>query len=307
MADTTTMAILQEVDKCVRCNGCYIACKRNWNMKDGDAANRGVHRVAPYQRVVIKSMRKTDMGPFMRYSCWHCVNPPCAGRCPFKAIKKEVSGAVSVDFNKCNPADSRCTKQCVTDCQRGGYPKVGIGNYELQNKAFKCTLCHGKAGDGGNLPTKATPYPGGGYYSPVSQGLTHPTNLKGVDQLAHQPTCVMTCPAKAMMYDTRDNIRAYLADKYEHAATVGGRRQYSAIGDGSMYWWSAKYVLAAPKADPFVEDHITPMVSGMLSSPFARAAIVPTLVAGGLLALSARRAENEKTTRLSTEGGGVGL
>jgi Fe-S-cluster-containing dehydrogenase component len=295
MADTTTMAILQEVDKCVRCNGCYIACKRNWNMKDGDAANRGVHRVAPYQRVVIKSQRKTDMGPFMRYSCWHCVNPPCAGRCPFKAIKKEASGAVSVDFTKCNPADSRCTKQCVTDCQRGGYPKVGIGNYEGQNKAFKCTLCHGKAGDGGNLPTKATA-----------------AEIVDVPQKAHQPTCVMTCPARAMMYDTRDNIRAYLKGKYDAAVLAGpdlvsGRIAYSSVGDGSMYWWSAKYVLAPPKADPFVEDHMAPMVSGMLSSPFARAAIVPALVAGGLLALSARRSENETIARLSTDGGGVGL
>jgi predicted NAD/FAD-binding protein len=56
-----------------------------------------------------------------------------------------------------------------------------------------------------------------------------------------------------------------------------------------------------PKADPFIEDHITPMVSGALSSPLVKAAIVPTLVVGGLMALSARRAENEKE-ELAVEG-----
>lgn len=286
MADNV-MAILQEVDKCIRCNGCYIACKRTWGMAAADFNSRGVHRTAPHQRVVIKSIKKTDMGPFMRFSCWHCPNPPCAGRCPFKAIKKEASGAVSVDFTKCNPNDSRCTKQCVTDCQRGGYPKVGTGNLANDYKAFKCTMCHGKAGLGGCLPTKATP-----------------AEYAAVPEKEHQPTCVYTCPAKAMMYDTRDNIRAYLAAKYAAAPIdpVTLRKQYSAVGDGSMYWWSSKYTLTAPKADPFVEDHVTPMVSGLLSSPFAAAAIVPTLVVGGLLAISARKAENQKAPMALIEG-----
>src|SRR5512139_3225049 len=123
----TVMAILQEVDKCMRCNGCVIACKREWKMKQETI---GVMKVAYDQRLAIKSQKRVDMGPFIRYSCWHCPDPPCAKRCPKKAIIKRPNGAVDVDFNLCDPSVCQINGQypCVIDCQRGGYPKVGDGS-----------------------------------------------------------------------------------------------------------------------------------------------------------------------------------
>src|SRR5689334_16759903 len=113
------MAILQLVDKCVRCNGCVISCKRTWHMKGIVPSDDLPHRkLADNQRVVIKSQKRVDAGPFVRFSCWHCENPPCAGRCPFKAIKKNtVTGAVWIDPTLCNPDDSKCVQQCKIDCQ----------------------------------------------------------------------------------------------------------------------------------------------------------------------------------------------
>jgi hypothetical protein len=105
-------------------------------------------------------------------------------------------------------------------------------------------------------------------------------------ELDHQPTCVFTCPAKAMVYDTQDNIKKYLNDT--------GQGWVSRFGDGSIFWASKKFIISPPKADPFMEDHVAPMVSGLLSSPFAKAALAPTLVVGGLLALAARRAKIEE-------------
>ncbi len=60
------------------------------------------------------------------------------------------NGAVMIDPAKCspdatNPANGKtCTRQCSTDCGRGGYPKVGDGSdlYDTP-KAWKCTLCYG--------------------------------------------------------------------------------------------------------------------------------------------------------------------
>ena len=97
----------------------------------------------------------------------------------------------------------------------------------------------------------------------------------------------MSCPAKAMVWDTRENIVKYLRDP-ANGFTDGY------YGNGSMFWASKKVVLAPPKADPFVEDHLTPLTTGLFSSPLAKALIVPTLLAGGLMALSARRATNEE-------------
>jgi Fe-S-cluster-containing dehydrogenase component len=272
------MAILQEVDKCVRCNGCVISCKRTWHMKGIVPSDDLPHnKLASNQRVVIKSQKRVDMGPFVRFSCWHCENPPCAGRCPFKAIQKNtVTGAVWIDPTKCNPDDPKCVQQCKIDCQRGGVPQIGSGSDLFTTaKAWKCTLCTGTyagapyrgAGLDGDLPTRATA-----------------AQIALVPEKAHEPTCVYTCPAKAMTYDTRENILAKLDDP----------KWTSRFGDGSMFWASEKFLVSPPKADPFIEDHVTPMIGSLLSSPFAKAALAPTLVVGGLLALAARRSKIEE-------------
>ncbi len=59
--------------------------------------------VNPRQRLAIKSLKRGDMGPFMRYSCWHCPDPPCAYECPYGAIRKEPTGAISVDNVQVQP------------------------------------------------------------------------------------------------------------------------------------------------------------------------------------------------------------
>jgi Fe-S-cluster-containing dehydrogenase component len=267
------------------------------------------NKLAANQRVVIKSQQRVDMGPFVRFSCWHCENPPCAGRCPFKAIKKNTAtGAVWIDPTLCNPADTRCVRQCKIDCQRGGVPMIGSGSDDFTvQKAWKCTLCTGQdenhvryanapylgAGAGGDLPSKATKVNVAGvdhYYSSLFPN-------REVAELEHQPSCVYTCPANAMVYDTRANILEYIVNP-ANGFSEGARQPF---GDGSMFWASKKSLLSPPKADPFMEDHVSPMLSGLLSSPFAKAALAPTLVVGAVLALAARRAKMEKEPSMAGE------
>jgi Fe-S-cluster-containing dehydrogenase component len=278
------MAILQNVDKCIRCNGCVIGCKRTWKMKADDP---GVHKVAPDSRVMVKSQKNIDAGPFMRYSCWHCPDPPCARRCPFKAITKEADGAVSVDHSLCNPDSPLCTTQCLTDCQRGGYPKIGKGSNTpvagkpaagTFNSMQKCTLCHEKVDPSTQIE------------DPVN-GTPRINSLPSKDPaVANQPTCVFTCPAKAMTYDTRDNIIA-LATTLRSNARAAGYANAEVWGDGSVFWFSSKPSVA-PKADPFMEDHVSPMVGSLFAGPWGRAAVIPTLLATGLFVIVAHRAAN---------------
>ncbi len=281
----TVMAILQDVDKCMRCNGCVISCKRTWQMK---ALNPGIHKTAPDQRVIIKSQKRVDMGPFMRFSCWHCENPPCIQHCPFEAIQKDAaSGAVFIDPTLCKPNQFnddgvQCIGQCQIDCGRGGYPKIGKGSdqapYADLTKAWKCTMCYGRAGDVAAVPDAVAKY-GNALPSNYNTALGTGLAFKSVAEQDHEPSCVYTCPAKAMKYDTRTNVLNLIQ--------TGG--YISAQGDGSIFWASKKNLVIAPKADPFVEDHVTPLVSSVLSSPFAKAALVPVALGAGLLALIARR------------------
>jgi Fe-S-cluster-containing dehydrogenase component len=306
----TVMAILQDADKCMRCNGCVLACKREWATAlpptyiAGDEAD-AIAAVKPQrsvvkanQRLAIKSNRRGDMGPFVRFTCWHCPDPPCAGSCPFGAIVKQESGAVSVDNTKCDP--SACHSgvpgapyPCEIGCQRGGYPKVGFA-YEATPDIpvmNKCTLCHGRAGSnaqitaaGGDsdlgLPTRATE-----------------AEIIDVPEKAHEPACVSSCPAKAMKWDTRANILEYLNDPTNgYYDAVTGAKSWG--GSGSIYWASRSRRFTPPKADPFIEDHVAPMASSILSTGRL---VLPTLVVGGLAAFSARRAKNEELEASMTE------
>ena len=280
---TNVMAAFQDVDKCMRCNGCVVACKREWNLR---AETVGAHTVSYDQRLAIKSQKRVDMGPFVRFTCWHCPDPPCAGRCPFKAIVKKPNGAVSVDESLCNPLackDRFGQRPCAVDCQRGGYPKIGtphVGSTAvLMNK---CTLCSGRAGSAADVLNSGL--------SPLQTRATQ-AEIDAVPEKAHEPACVSSCPAKAMKWDTRANIYTYLEDPANGYIMADGTKNW--IGNGSLFWASKKTLLVPPKADPFIEDHIAPMISGLLTGPVAKAVLLPTLVVGGLMALSARRSNNE--------------
>ena len=283
----TVMAILQDADKCIRCNGCVTACKREWNLKLPTTMAEVTPQksiVSPRQRLAIKSTRRGDMGPFVRFSCWHCPDAPCIKECPFGAIKQEATtGAVSVNNALCKPAlckGGTGPKPCEIGCQQGGYPKVGVayetGTYAGQVKMNKCTLCTGRAGANSDpnldastaLPTTATA-----------------AEVAAVPEKAHQPACVSTCPAKAMMWDTKANILAYLQNPANGYILANGTQNW--IGSGGVYWAAKKNMLVPPKADPFIEDHLTPMVSSMVSGGSKLA--IPALLLGGLAVVSMRR------------------
>jgi len=291
---SNVMAVFQDVDTCMRCRGCVISCKRTWKMK---ALSPGVHKVDPGTRIIIKSQRRIDNGPFVRFSCWHCPDPPCVRRCPFNALTKQDNGAVSIDPDLCDP--SQCQRQCLIDCQRAGYPKIGVGSdLFATEKAWKCTLCWGRSGSDEDIAL-ATAQRGESYGEPLPRNMRNNNNVPGeslgaIPELEHEPSCVYTCPAKAMKWGTREGIRTYINDS--------ANGYISAQGDGSMYWASKRAIIIQPKADPYIEDHITPMVSNLLTGPFAKAALVPTIFAGGLLAVIARRQQNMEESAGTREG-----
>jgi hypothetical protein len=134
------------------------------------------------------------------------------------------------------------------------------------------------------LPTRASKDVGGNFISPISGGI--------VPELAHEPACVYTCPAKAMKWDTRANILTYLQTPANGFILADGTTNW--VGNGSMYWASKKVLLAPPKADPFVEDHLIPSAGAIPTL-----GVGTVLAVGGLMAYSARRARLEE----ATEGG----
>jgi Fe-S-cluster-containing dehydrogenase component len=91
------------------------------------------------------------------------------------------------------------------------------------------------------------------------------------------PACVATCPAGALTYGDRDTVLANAKLKYSNI-----------VGDGHVYWASKK-PFTAPASDPFIEDHISPMLGKVSNGTTGKILAIPTVLFGGLYALYRRR------------------
>ena len=94
----TVMAILQDVDKCMRCNGCVICVQARVEHEAADDI-AGVHRrsLVGHRALAIKSQKRGRHGSVHALQLLALPRSPLRSECPFEAIKKEANGAVSVD------------------------------------------------------------------------------------------------------------------------------------------------------------------------------------------------------------------
>lgn len=70
--------IIVNVDKCIGCQACFVACKEENKVAPGIQWNQ-IHRAENLQDRIIN---------YFRVSCQHCDNPACLPVCPAKAILK---------------------------------------------------------------------------------------------------------------------------------------------------------------------------------------------------------------------------
>lgn len=123
------------IDRCVRCHACEIACHQEHDGGAGTMPARcSVATVGPREA---EGALRMDFVPFV---CFHCDEPGCSGACPVQAITKTEDGLVTVD-------DERCTgcRTCVDACPYG----VMVFDEE-SNRPVNCDLCtdrleHGEA------------------------------------------------------------------------------------------------------------------------------------------------------------------
>ena len=99
--------IIVNVDKCIGCQACFVACKEENKVAPGIQWNQ-IHRAENLQDRIIN---------YFRVSCQHCDNPACLPVCPAKAIYKGPHGEVLVDQSKCigcGACASACPQKCIT-------------------------------------------------------------------------------------------------------------------------------------------------------------------------------------------------
>lgn len=122
--------LLVDVDKCIGCYACEIACKQEHDLPL-ESRWCQVTRIGPRK---LAGDLHLDMVPTM---CLHCDDPPCANFCPQGAISKRADGIVAIDEAKCNGC-----QLCVYGCPYGA-----IYFNQEKKTAGKCSLCVSRVDD----------------------------------------------------------------------------------------------------------------------------------------------------------------
>ena len=121
----TQYTLIIDVERCVGCYACEVACKQENNISIGNPSWIKVVQVGP------KLEGDKLVMHFVPTVCKHCGNPPCIEACPEDAISKREDGIVLIDAELCIGC-----KACIEACPF----KVPQFNPET-NLVEKCTLC----------------------------------------------------------------------------------------------------------------------------------------------------------------------
>jgi DMSO reductase iron-sulfur subunit len=123
------LGIVTDLNRCVGCLACSVACKMENNVEIGSYYNR-VLRIGPNLKHAGAKFPDVEMY-FLPVQCQHCKTPACIKVCPTGASHKTADGTVLVDRNKCIGC-----KLCIKACPYG----VRFLNEETK-VVEKCTMC----------------------------------------------------------------------------------------------------------------------------------------------------------------------
>jgi formate dehydrogenase iron-sulfur subunit len=139
--------IFPDVEACIDCGGCVVACKRTWDVPAED------------QRISISTMLEGQEGTLNASSaralqegenpgetsipmqCYHCENAPCTSVCPTDSLIKKEDGFVDVRDDLCIGC-----QYCLSACPFGApqFPEADSGAAKLFGTGGtmdKCTMC----------------------------------------------------------------------------------------------------------------------------------------------------------------------
>jgi formate dehydrogenase iron-sulfur subunit len=183
--DTVEISKLVDIDLCIGCKACEVACKE-WNdLPVDETSNFGSYQshedLTPntwdLMRFKEVELDDGDLAWLIRKdSCLHCDDPGCLAACPAPgAIVQYQNGIVNFDETRCIGCQY-CVAGCPFDIPRFD---------EKTKKVYKCTLCIDR----------------------VSAGL--------------EPACVKSCPTGAIKYGSKEDMVAIANGKVDKLKARG--------------------------------------------------------------------------------------
>jgi len=191
-----------DLDKCVGCQACTLACQVENNVPHGSPQEHQVRREILWNKIIAVTQGtyptlRTEIIPM---PCMHCEDAPCVRVCPVRATYRRPDGVIMQDYRRCIGC-----KYCIVACPYGArsfnfkkqeeepyhrpdpapsrptrgfwpFPQRAIGVVE------KCTFCFHRI-------DKA-----------ISEG-----KRVGIDVV---PACVELCPARARSFGDLDDAES---------------------------------------------------------------------------------------------------
>jgi len=136
---TKQYGIAVDINSCIGCGICVIACKQEHNLSPHVDDVPGTRGAAWNQ--VLSMLEGTYPDLSMQYlylHCMHCENPPCVEACPVEgALTKREDGIVLIDKEKCDGCKGKSEgPRCIPACPYGA-----IQFDASKGVAEACTLC----------------------------------------------------------------------------------------------------------------------------------------------------------------------
>jgi len=227
-ATTPRWGMVVDINRCVGCQTCTIACKHA-NDTTPDVQWR---RVLDVETGAFPDVQRQ----FLVVGCQHCANPPCVPVCPTGATRQRADGLVTMNYDTCigcGYCAVACPYQARTIAHEQSWyfgvetaQERAVAHDERLGVAQKCTFCIER----------------------VDEGVEH-GSLPGKD-LDYTPACAASCIAEAIRFgdfnDPDSNVSRLTA---EHA----NFQMHAELGTDPQIRYLYE-VPGAPGRDPVPED-----------------------------------------------------
>ena len=202
----TQYAIATDLNRCVGCLACSVACKVINGVQPGNFWLK-VLRIGPNPKPGGSGAWPDVEHYFLPVQCQHCADPECVKVCPTEASHKAEDGTVQIDKSKCIGCQF-----CAMSCPYG----VRYLNEE-ERVVEKCTLCQQKTAQG-ELPQCVAQCGGfARFYGDLDEGIETfrgPYN-KTLGELTGE--------------DGNYPIKTYTSDQVHHLPDVGNNPSFRYI------------------------------------------------------------------------------